>query len=326
MKTSTITLSVLLVGAVAYAGFLQIELNKLKEKSAIGSEDVAASLENQVLDTAGTPASRALGPDGEAGPPPDSPEDGMSREERRRARMEQMLTAFEDPQIRMDMIERQMNRVDERYAAFFKTLDLSPEALETLRTLMAESGVVDWEMRMRGFSAETEEDRDRISMERDLQKDVLADEIAALIGEESAAALAEYTASLPYRNEVDALASSLSFTESPLSSEQSEALVSSIASVSQDYEYTKDLSSIRGREASEITASDISTYFSERAERDAQVLEAAADSLSDEQLAAFAERQLAERERDQRQMEFMVQNPGSGGPGFGGPRGGGPPR
>jgi len=187
---------------------------------------------------------------------------------------------------------------------------------------MAENGVVGMEKRMRGFGAGSEEERERVNDERQLQRDVLENEISALLGEQNASALQDYTDSLPYRGQVEALASSLSFTDTPLSETQSEGLVKSITEVSQSFEYTNDLSRMRGRGMSDLSSEQVSTYFQEREEYDARVLEAASETLSDAQLAAYAERQLAERERDQRQIEYMLENPDRGRGGPGGGRGG----
>lgn len=331
MKPSTITLSVLLAAALAYAGHLQSELNRLKDGEApADGSTAAAAVESPTQEgptVEGVEARPTVSSDvaAEGAPvaePPAATEARESWETRRAERMRQMLAAFDDPEMRVDMIERQMNRVDARYADFFKTLDLRPEDLDTLRALMAERGVVGWETRMRTFGADSEEARADAEQARELQQELLKEQIAQVLGEENADRLQDYTDSLPYRGEVEALASSLSFTDSPLSPAQSEALVGAIREVSESFEYTVDLSGRRGREASAVDASAIETFFQERAARDERVLQAAAESLDDAQLAAYAERQLAERERDRRQMEFAQQNPG--GFGRGGPRGGGP--
>lgn len=321
MRKSVFALSLSLLAVGVYAVFLQLEVGRLKGMLAASEgRGTGAALTDEIAKIEeGEAPERQVERGSDASPqvvqaPPTARENAEEdrREEwreRRRARMEQMASLFEDPQMRADMVERQMNRIDERYAAFFKTLNLSREDLDTLRVLMAERGVLNWEGRMRRAGADTDEERKALEAERESQRDLVANEIQALLGKENADALKVYNDSLPYRNEVEALASSLSFTESPLSAEQSEALVSSIQSASLKFEYTKDLSQMRGPSMAEVSQDDIQTYFSERAERDALVLEAASESLDDAQLAALAERQMAERDRDRRQMEFMQQNP-----------------
>lgn len=321
MKKVVFSLSVVLTAVAGYAVYLQLEVSRLEQliavrdiPEAVGEARVAEATSDAVpaseLGESGSQngtqyvaAAQATGV--EVAPPANQ----ENREDRRRDRMERMAAVFEDPQMRADMVERQMTRIDDQYAKFFKTLNLSSEDLDTLRTLMAERSVINWETRMRRFGAEDEAERDAINAERELQRDVLSEEIKALLGKEGTQELKDYSEGLPYRREVDALATSLSYSESPLSEAQSEALVDSMRIASKGFEYTKDLSEMRGPGMRDVSRGDIETYFSERAERDALVLEVASDTLDDAQLSALAERQLAERERDRRQMEFMQQNP-----------------
>lgn len=323
MRTSTVSLSVLLVAALAYAGYLQLENSRLKGELAEGRAEVAlldgTDLGNDrepVKEEATQWAGRrtegpALGAGAKGTSEAGGGEERSSWQDRRRERMERMAAAFEDPQMRVDMIERQMNRIDSRYAEFFKELGLSNEDLDTLRTLMAERGVINWESRMRRFGAESDEERELLEQERKQQRDVLGDEIKALLGDDRAIALKDYTESLPYREEVSRLETSLSFSESPLTDAQSELLVEQLRQATQDFEYTNDLSEMRGRQFGNVSSGDVSLYFEERAKRDDLILQSVAGTLNDSQLAAFAERQLAERERDRRQMEFMLNSGGS---------------
>lgn len=227
--------------------------------------------------------------------------------------MRRMAAVFDDPQMRVDMVERQMNRIDSRYAEFFKDLNLGEEDLNTLRALMAERNLINWESRMRGFAAGSDEERALIEQEREQRRRLLGEEIKGLLGEESAVALQDYTESLPYREEVSRLETSLSFTDTPLTSAQSELLVEQLRVATQDFEYTNDLSEMRGRELSAVGAEEVATYFSERERRDELILKSVASTLNEQQLEALAERQLAERERDQRQMKFMLESGAPGG-------------
>lgn len=327
MKTSSIALSVLLAAAVGYAGYLQTEVNRLKALALAGPEVSAAAKGfdgNASVETeralradpaiAGVPAEPAAS----AAPPP------MDRAARFAERMKVALAAFEDPELRADLVERQMNRLDSRYAAFFKTLGLGPDQMDTLRTLMAEREVGERELRMRRSGAQSEEEREALDAARLSQREAIDGQIAALLGDQKATAMQDYAETLPYREEVRALASSLSYTDSPLSEQQSDALASSIRDVSSAFRYNVDVSNLRRGELASLSSEVIATYMRERADRDELVLQAAAESLNDSQLAAYAERQLAERERDLRQIEFMQQNPQQGGRfgGGGGERGG----
>lgn len=333
MKKSTLSLTVLLVASLAYAAFLQTEVNRLQTERVGVSESAALPLVS--VPDAGVEEPEAV-PQSEGGEDFDrmwagvaSSNDASNSEEERAARrlerFNQMLAPFDDPQMRVDMIERQMDRIDMRYADFFKTLDLGPDELDTLRTLMAERRVIDAELRMRAYGADSKEGRDALGEERKFQRELLDEQVNELMGEKNAMALNEYNGTLPYRGEVESLASSLSFTDSPLKEKQVNVLVNSIRDVSESFEYSVNLSKMGGRQVAEASSQDIDTYFAERVFHDDQILSKVAKSLDDSQLAAYAERQLAERERDRRQIEFLRQNPdlarqrGPRGPG-GGPR------
>lgn len=314
MKTQTGILSALLVGALGYAGYLHFENANLRDQlenqeavalveavegetlkpvAAVEEQKNEAPVTEQVVVKEATPSAHPPRPDFRA---------------RGRERMARMTAAFNDPEMRADMIERQMNRIDSQYAGFFKTLDLSPDEMDTLRTLMAERSIVGREARMRGFPGATDEDREKASEARDMQRGILKEQVEELLGEETTAALKDYSESLPYRQEVEALASSLSFTETPLNAEQNELLVQSLQTVSTEFEYTKDFSNMRRFGGQDLSATDVAVYFEERTTYDELVISAAEQALSEEQMAVFAERQIADRERDQRRMEFMLQS------------------
>ncbi len=314
MRPSTLVLSALLVVSLCYAGYLQIENARLKQHAASESaaEPLAQSPVVPEADEVSEPSTdEAATAAGETETPPTALAQTEAQQpqpqvgNRRRERIARMMAAFSDPQMRLDMVERAMGRIDESYADFFKSLDLTAPELETLRALMAERSVTSRELRMRGFAAESEVERALLAEQRRQQSDLLTDEIAALLGPEAAADLENYTDSLPYRESVEALASSLSFTDTPMTSQQSEALVQAMRSVSSQFEYTNDLSGRRGVSLGELSTEDLALYFQERETYDALVISSAASTLSAEQIAVLAERQLAERERDQRRAEFM---------------------
>lgn len=327
MKTSSLTLSILLAAAVGYAGYLQTEVNRLKALAPVGTEFSDSAKVDDGRAAAGTElARRADAPataDVPVEPAPVAEPPQTDRAARFAERMKVAMARFEDPELRADSVERQMNRIDARYGAFFKTLGLDADQMETLRTLMAEREVGDQELRMRRAGTQSEEEREALELARENQRAVIDGQIAELLGDQKATEMQDYTETLPYRQEVQALASSLSYTDSPLSEQQSDALARSIRDVSSTFEYSVDLSNLRRGDLASLSSEDISAYMSERADRDDLVLQAAAESLNDSQLAAYAERQLAERERAQRQIEFMQANPQQGGRfGGGGDRGG----
>lgn len=325
MSKSVWGLSAGLVLVAGYAGYLQVENERLKEAllavgtGTVGVPDLGvetAPVEVEVGEVA-APEGRMDG--APSGPVAVEPERRERGQDWRRERMQRMAAAFEDPEMRLDMVERQMGRIDASYAGFFGTLNLDAGQIDLLKTLMAEQGVVGWESRMRRFAAGSDEARAELEASERQQREALDGQIAALLGTDGAAALQDYTESLPHREEVAALATRLSYTDSPLSAAQSELLVQGLQSVAAEFRYTKDLSEMP-RGGGRLEAAEVELYFSEREQRDALVFEAAAGALNEEQLAAFADRQIAERERERRRMEFALEN---GGFGRGGPQGGG---
>ena len=335
---STASLSILSILLAAYAGYLSVENNRLKKLVEENEEQAAAALKEEAAEFSesstsdGEPVSERPFVADESSPP--SVNDEFSREERRdqrreerQGRLNQMLANLQDPEFRMDLIERNMGRIDQRFAAFFKTLDLSSEEIDLLKTLMAEREVTRAEGQMRMIAAE-EEDREAIREETRLQRELLVEDIKDLLGEEEASRLVEYTQSLPFRSEVAELAQSLSYTDSPLSEAQSESIVSAYTNISKNFEYTHDLTGRNRFQASEYGQEAVDTYLQEREVFDSMVLEQAARTLNDSQLTSLAEKQISDREREARQLQFSLENPGGGndgrrgGFGRGGGRGG----
>lgn len=330
-------LSLLAITLAGYAGYLSMENRKLKRQLA------DAAMPVQVPERV---EANRLAPETVVGEeePVEQPEgrggrfqgfENMTREEmmerRREAREAQIaraLETFEDPELRMDMIERQMQRLDRNYADFFKRLNLPPEELDALKTLMAERSLLRMEAGIRASGA-TDEERKAIREEFASKSTLLSDDINNLLGEEKAQELAQYTNTLEYRGDVENFERSLSYTDSPLDERQSEALVNVFAKVDKEFEYTVDIAEMRGRGRGgsdiQLTKEVVDTYYKEREIYDALLLEQAANVLNEAQLASLAEQQISERERDYRQAQQALENPTAlgGRGGFGGFNGGG---
>lgn len=340
----TVTLSILAVAFAAYAGYLSMENSRLKEMladlpkvdDAVTVEDIEEAAQEVVENVEEIEPPRR-GPDFAAFEDL-SPEERRERfaERRREARaaqLERALAAFDDPELRMDMIERQMERLDRGYADFFKRLGLPPEEIDALKTLMAERNLIRMESSMRA-SAASDEERAAIREDYRNQFATLSEDIDALLGEEDAQKLKRYSNTLQYRGEVESFERSLSYSETPLSNRQAEGLVNVYAKVNRDFEYSVDISQLqgrgRGRDAAPLTQELVDTYYQEREIYDAMLLEQAATVLNEAQLASLAAQQISEREREQRQAQLALENAnvsdelggGFSRGGFGGVRGG----
>ena len=190
---------------------------------------------------------------------------------------------------------------------------------------MAEQGLLRMEGQLRASLAE-EGDRDSVREDYKAQREQLTEDIYALLGEDKAAQFKYFNNTLEYRGDVDDIERTLSFTDTPMTVRQSEGLVKAFASVDKNFEYSYDLEQMRrGGDRDQITQEVVDTYYQEREIYDTMILENASKVLNDQQLAALAAQQISDREREQREMQYQLDNPDTGGRGgfSGGFRGGG---
>lgn len=316
----------LVVALGGYAGFVTVENRNLKERLAQAPLPVKPTSPAEALQSgaiglpAADPGEAAVASgEGEATPEMTREQQEQRRSKERQQRLARMLSMFDNPDTRLDMIERSMGRLDARYADLFKKLKLPPEELEILKTLMAERFVLRSEGQMRAFAA-TPEERDAVREAAREKSQAVQEDIAALLGEEQMDVYKQYNNSLPYRSSVEDLSRSLSYTQSPLNERQSEYLVNTYAKVASQYEFTNDLSNLNRGELSMITASDLETYRAERAAFDAMILKQASAALNSAQLDALAQKQITDLNQQIRQTQFMIEN-GGGDRGRGGPGG-----
>lgn len=331
-RWSTAILSVLLIGFAAYSGYLSMENRSLKaqlENRSLAAAPVKATApqETEAVVDAADEVPALEGRRGFRG----EDEESFTREEmlerRRQQRtqgVERMLAALDDPEMRLDMIERNMGRIDRAYEDLFKRLKLPPEELDALKTMMAEQGLLRMEGQMRSMLAE-EGDRDAVREDYKEQREQLSQDIFALLGEDQAAQFKYFSNTMEYRGDVDNIERSLSFTDTPMTVRQSEGLVKAFATVDKSFEYSYDLEQLRRSDRSQITQEVVDTYYQEREIYDAKIFENAARVLNEQQLTALAAQQISDREREQREMQYQLDNPDTGGrDGFvGGFRGGG---
>ena len=327
MKTKpTLVLGLLSLALACIAGYFAAENNRLRDalaevqatQMAIGTEDEASvAIESEESSEKKT---RQEATDTAAETEPTEASDRAENWQQRRLevrqeRAQQFLDMLQDPERRLDFIERNMGRLDRRYADFFATLNLSGEEIEVLKTLMAERGIVETETRMKLFMAETDEEKEAIREEMRLQQELLDGDIAALLGEDQTASLKRYNATLPYRNGVDEFARSLSYTDTPVSSEQSQALLDTYASLSEEFKFSENLDNGEHFRRGMMSTESAQTYIEEKEIFDTMVLEQASVYLDEAQLTSLAEKQIAQRDRVAQHMEFMLQRNTGGGRG-----------
>jgi hypothetical protein len=143
----------------------------------------------------------------------------------------EVLAAMADlPEFQRMMALQQRGKVDEKYAALFKKLKLTPEEQSRLETLLADrqSAFTDALLAARDLGLTGKEARDMASkVANTTQKDVTAS-IKDLLGPQRFGQLQNYEKTAPQREMVDQLAQRLSYTPTPLSARQQDQLVQAL--------------------------------------------------------------------------------------------------
>ncbi|MES2694464.1 MAG: hypothetical protein V4773_13395 [Verrucomicrobiota bacterium] len=184
----------------------------------------------------GAPSERvAGGPDGEERRGPEGGRGGRGDPRGRGDSIMQQANAVRDlmnkPEVQALMNLQQKAGVEARYAALFKNLNLPPDQIEKLKTLLAERSNTAQDV----FAAAREQGidpRENPAAFRKMNADaqnVINNAIKATIGDAGFAQLATYEQTLPQRNLVNDLQQRLSYTNSPLSSAQADQLVGILA-------------------------------------------------------------------------------------------------
>lgn len=139
---------------------------------------------------------------------------------------------MENPEMQKLMHVEQKAALDNRYAALFKKLNLTPEQLEKFKNLLVEkqTSMMDVFAAAREQGINPREDPEAFhKLVADAQGEVDAS-IKAALGDSDYAQYKAYEQSLPQRNTVGQLEQRLSYSSTPLSDSQSESLVQILAS------------------------------------------------------------------------------------------------
>lgn len=142
-----------------------------------------------------------------------------------------MRELMSKPEVQAMLSLQQKGAVESRYAALFKNLNLPPEQIEKLKTLLADRATTMQDVasaaREQGLST-----RENPEVYRKLFADAQAtidNNIKAAIGEAGFAQLKTYEQTLPQRNVVNDLQQRLSYTSTPLTAAQTEQMVQVLA-------------------------------------------------------------------------------------------------
>ena len=138
---------------------------------------------------------------------------------------------LDDPDVQRLASVQQRAALDERFAALFRNLKLTPQQLEKFKDLLVEkrAAVADVMAAARTEGLTGRENRDELrALVQNAQAEVDAS-IRTLLGESGFQQYESYEQTLPQRNTVERLGQRLSYTSAPLSVDQTERLVQVLA-------------------------------------------------------------------------------------------------
>lgn len=150
---------------------------------------------------------------------------GANRGARFAARMAELM---KDPDFAEAWKIQQTARIEDRYGALFRQLNLPPDKLAALKALLIERENAGREVfasaAASGLDPRKQENREELrKLSDDLRNEVNAN-IKATLGDNVYASLENYQATGPQRNAVNDFAEKLTYSGAPLSSAQSEQL------------------------------------------------------------------------------------------------------
>jgi hypothetical protein len=227
-------LTTLGVGAFAYREYmLRIALQAKMggptsglEKQIADDEKLIKTLRNQIAaltkNNANTDVADDTGPADAPGAP------GTDRNADRRTQRDAMRAIFNSPQFQALRAIQEKSQLDQRYAAFFKSLSLTPAQVDTMKNLLVQKQLAAQDAVQAARTAGIDPRKDPAGFQQaisDAQGDVNK-QLQATLGDAGYAALQTYNQTLPQRTTVNQLQTSLSYSSTPLTDEQSAALIS----------------------------------------------------------------------------------------------------
>ena len=152
------------------------------------------------------------------------------------ARRAEMMALMNDPEVQKLMATQQKAQLDSRYASLFKQLNLTPAQLDAFKNLLLEKQNAQRDVMMAARESglnprENRDDLQKLVAEANAETDAA---IAAAIGQDKFNDYQNYEATGRQRALVDQLNRTMSYSATPLSDSQSQALVQILAQDSGD--------------------------------------------------------------------------------------------
>jgi hypothetical protein len=218
--------------------------------------------------------------------------------------MQAIAKMMKDPAMREMMRGQQKGMMDVTHASLFRYLDLSPEELETFKTLLLDKqmALVDVGIGFMDTSATAEEREARARELEQLNKDFDA-RIRDALGDEDFAVYQEFEATQPERMQVNTFKMSLSGDQA-LDEEKEHLLVRALYDERTNMTFSLSMDQRRPPDPSQFTAETIAKFLEEgRALQDRSV-QRAAQVLTPQQLDSF--KRSLEQQRAMQEMGLKM--------------------
>lgn len=211
---------------------LEKERNDLRKK-LWDAEKRRGELEAQLRNRRGGPG----GPEGEGGLGDGALENAAIDATIRFAREAEggpfgrFMSMMDNPEVQRLLAQQQRGALDARYAALFKSLNLSPAQLEQFKNLLVEkrTAVADVMAAARSQGLTGRENRDELRALVQNAQAELDNSIRATIGDAAFTQYQNFEQTQPQRNVVSQLQQRLSYSDAPLTEAQTEQLVQVLA-------------------------------------------------------------------------------------------------
>jgi hypothetical protein len=221
---------------------------------------------------------------------------------------------LKSPEMR-DMIKQQQKTVlggmvDKNYAAFFKSMNLSPEQSAAMKDLIMNKMLGDTEMGLEMMGGNlTPEQRAAMVAAAKERTDTLNQQMKELLGEENFSTYEAYEKTVPDRMAVSQLNDQLG-ANLALNSEQENLLIQAMSEERQGFKFTTDFNNqndFSADFASRFTEENLNVFLQEQQRLNQNYLNRAQTILSADQLTAYQKALTAQQEMTKMGMRMAVQ-------------------
>jgi hypothetical protein len=221
---------------------------------------------------------------------------------------------FKSPEMR-EMIKSQQKTVlggmvDKNYAAFFKSMNLSPEQSAAMKDLIMNKMLGDTEMGMEMMAGDlTPEQRTELADKAKERKQSLDQAIKDLLGEENYTSYEAYEKTIPDRMAVSQIKDQLG-EGLALNIEQENLLIQAMSEERSGFKFTTDFNNqtdFSGDFASRFTEENLNQFLQEQQRLNERYLNRAQTILSTEQYTAYQKSLIAQQEMTKMGMTMAVQ-------------------